>query len=85
MLEEIILIFCISYQVTQTDDDIVRNARIHCKNAKAYFYRLTPTLRDNIELDEIDNEKLINGMWHAKAYVLEHADIFAKIAERLSI
>ena len=55
-------------QVTKSDGEVVTTAATTCLHANCYYLRLNPTLPEPVELDEIDNQKLANMIYHAKAY-----------------
>jgi len=55
-------------QVSKSDGEVVQDAMTTCTQARCFYYRLTPTLPVSVMLDETDNEKLLNMIYHAKAY-----------------
>jgi hypothetical protein len=70
-------------RITESDGDEIKKASALCKSSKAFFYHLNPTLPEDLKLNETDDEKLINGMWHGKIYANVHDSIFHEISQRL--
>ncbi len=55
-----------------------------CERTKAYFYRLNPMLSKNVELNETDDEKLVNAVWHTKVFALNQHSVLREIVDRLT-
>jgi len=44
-------------------------ARAWCSTIGVPYYRFNPQLSEDIAMDEKDDQKLINMLWHTKAYM----------------
>ncbi|XP_037933681.1 85/88 kDa calcium-independent phospholipase A2 isoform X2 [Teleopsis dalmanni] len=56
-------------QATASDGRVVDRARAWCSTIGIPYYRFNPQLSDDIAMDEKSDQKLINMLWHAKAYI----------------
>jgi hypothetical protein len=52
-----------------TDGRVVDQARAWCHSLGVAFYRLSPLLSTDVELDEKDDKVLVDMMWTAMAYI----------------
>ncbi|KJH49002.1 ankyrin repeat protein [Dictyocaulus viviparus] len=58
-------------QIAKADGKVVDYARAWSHSISVPFFRFSPMLSDPIDLDETDDVKLINMMWHTKVYMNE--------------
>ncbi|XP_037905718.1 85/88 kDa calcium-independent phospholipase A2 isoform X2 [Hermetia illucens] len=56
-------------QATASDGRVVDRARAWCSTIGVPYFRFNPPLPEDIAMDEKSDQKLINMMWHAKAYM----------------
>ncbi|XP_075164146.1 calcium-independent phospholipase A2 VIA isoform X1 [Haematobia irritans] len=56
-------------QATASDGRVVDRARAWCSTIGVPYYRFNPQLSEDIAMDEKNDQKLINMLWCAKAYV----------------
>ncbi|KAL7735011.1 hypothetical protein ACLKA6_011274 [Drosophila palustris] len=56
-------------QATCSDGRVVDRARAWCSTIGVPYYRFNPQLSEDIAMDEKDDQKLINMLWHTKAYM----------------
>jgi len=48
------------------------------------YYRFNPQLSEDIAMDEKDDEKLVNMLWEAKAYIHSSRNIVKEVARLLT-
>jgi calcium-independent phospholipase A2 len=48
------------------------------------YYRFTPQLSEDIAMDEKDDEKLVNMLWEAKAYMHSNHNMVKEVARLLT-
>jgi calcium-independent phospholipase A2 len=48
------------------------------------YYRFTPQLSEDISMDEKNDEKLVNMLWEAKAYIHSNYSMIKEVAFLLS-
>ncbi|KAH8257606.1 hypothetical protein KR038_011853 [Drosophila bunnanda] len=56
-------------QATCSDGRVVDRARAWCSTIGVPYYRFNPQLSEDIAMDEKNDQKLINMLWHTKAYM----------------
>ncbi|KAJ1521550.1 hypothetical protein ONE63_003207 [Megalurothrips usitatus] len=56
-------------QATQSSGRVVDRARSWCSSLGVPFYRFSPQLSEDINLDERSDEKLVNMAWECQAYM----------------
>ncbi|XP_014090407.1 85/88 kDa calcium-independent phospholipase A2 [Bactrocera oleae] len=56
-------------QATASDGRVVDRARAWCSTIGVPYFRFNPQLYEDIAMDEKDDQKLINMLWHSKAYM----------------
>nr|XP_016934783.1 85/88 kDa calcium-independent phospholipase A2 isoform X1 [Drosophila suzukii] len=56
-------------QATCSDGRVVDRARAWCSTIGIPYFRFNPQLSEDIAMDEKDDQKLINMLWHTKAYM----------------
>lgn len=54
-------------------------ARAWCSMVGVPYYRFNPQLSEDIAMDEKDDEKLVNMLWEAKAYLHSRRDVVKKV------
>ncbi|CAG7815712.1 unnamed protein product [Allacma fusca] len=81
-LEKLIRVFV--NQVTKTDGDVVEDAIYSSQLSNAWYFRLTPTLPESIDLDETDSQKIFNMIFHTMAYANDNHKSFRKVAMLLT-
>ncbi|XP_036335725.1 85/88 kDa calcium-independent phospholipase A2-like isoform X3 [Rhagoletis pomonella] len=69
-------------QATASDGRVVDRARAWCSTIGVPYYRFNPQLYEDIAMDEKDDQKLINMLWHAKAYMHNNRN---KIIEMINL
>jgi len=60
---------CVNVQSTQSDGQVVERAEAWCSMIEVPFFRFSPQLSEEIELDCIDDAKLINMLWETRCYI----------------
>ncbi|XP_017091053.2 85/88 kDa calcium-independent phospholipase A2 isoform X1 [Drosophila bipectinata] len=56
-------------QATCSDGRVVDRARAWCSTIGIPYFRFNPQLSEDIAMDEKNDQKLINMLWHTKAYM----------------
>lgn len=56
-------------QATQADGQVVERAKAWCHEIKVPYFRLNPPISEQIQLDEVNNGKLINMLWETTVYM----------------
>ena len=62
------------FSVLNTDGRVVDQARAWCQSMGAAFFRMSPLLSADVELDEKDDKVLVDMMWTAMAYIHSKKD-----------
>jgi len=70
-------------QVTNSDHRVVDRARAWCSMVGAAYFRLSPILTKDIQLDETRSDQLVQMLWETKAYIYNNRGDFKKIAQLL--
>jgi len=68
-------------QVTECNEEPVRQTRAFCQSRGARYYRLSPELDLPIQLDENNDEKLVDMLIKTKWYVQANIKWFHRIKE----
>ncbi|XP_055689252.1 85/88 kDa calcium-independent phospholipase A2 isoform X2 [Lutzomyia longipalpis] len=69
-------------QATASDGRVVDRARAWCSMIEVPYFRFNPQLSEDIPMDEKNDQKLINMMWEAKAYVYANRN---KVIEMINL
>lgn len=69
-------------QATASDGRVVDRARAWCSMIGIPYYRFNPQLPEEIAMDEKNDLKIINMLWHAKAYIYTNRN---KIMEMITL
>ncbi|XP_034245059.1 85/88 kDa calcium-independent phospholipase A2-like [Thrips palmi] len=77
------LITLIIDQATQSSGRVVDRARSWCSSLGVPFYRFTPQLSEDINMDERSDEKLVNMAWECQAYMHSQRTVVNELAEIL--
>ena len=62
------------FSVLNTDGRVVDQARAWCQSMGVAFFRMSPLLSVDVELDEKDDKVLVDMMWNAMAYIHSKKD-----------
>lgn len=68
-------------QATASDGRVVDRARAWCSSIGIPYFRFSPQLSEDIAMDEKSNEKLMNMLWEAKAYMHSNRETVRKLAK----
>lgn len=71
------------FQATQSSGRVVDRARSWCSSLGVPFYRFTPQLSEDINMDERSDEKLVNMAWECQAYMHSQRTVVNELAEIL--
>ena len=69
--------------LTDSGNRVADRGRAWCKSLGVPFFRYSPQLKENVEMDEKDMTKLINLMWDTMAYCHKHQEDLKKLADIL--
>lgn len=70
-------------QATQAEGQVVERSRAWCTSIGTPFFRFSPPMGENIELDEKNDEILINVMWETWCYMVGNRSAIREIFDRL--
>ncbi|KAK3917368.1 85/88 kDa calcium-independent phospholipase A2 [Frankliniella fusca] len=70
-------------QATQSSGRVVDRARSWCSSLGIPFYRFSPLLSEDINMDERSDEKLVNMAWECQAYMHSQQRSVNELAEVL--
>ncbi|XP_046618387.1 85/88 kDa calcium-independent phospholipase A2 isoform X1 [Neodiprion virginianus] len=70
-------------QATASDGRVVDRARTWCSMIGVPYYRFSPQMSDEIPMDERSDEKLVNMIWEAKAFMHANRDQVKELASVL--
>ncbi|KAJ9590050.1 hypothetical protein L9F63_016826, partial [Diploptera punctata] len=71
-------------QATASDGRVVDRARAWCSMIGVPYFRFTPQMSEDIAMDEKNDDKLVNMLWEAKAYVHSNYSTMREVAELLN-
>ncbi|XP_069701156.1 85/88 kDa calcium-independent phospholipase A2 isoform X2 [Periplaneta americana] len=71
-------------QATASDGRVVDRARAWCSMIGVPYYRFTPQMSEDIAMDEKNDEKLVNMLWEAKAYIHSNYNVVKEVARLLN-
>ena len=66
--------------MVESDYQPVENAKSHCEQMDAKFYRLSPHVEEMVELDEQECERLVNLLIKTKLYILQSSSVLDDIS-----
>lgn len=66
-------------QATQSSGRVVDRARSWCASIGVPFYRFTPQLSEDINMDERSDEKLVNMAWECQAYMCSQRPVIDEL------
>ncbi|XP_059614992.1 85/88 kDa calcium-independent phospholipase A2 isoform X2 [Phlebotomus argentipes] len=69
-------------QATAADGRVVDRARAWCSMIEVPYFRFNPQLSEDVPMDEKSDQKLINMMWEAKAYIYANRN---KVIEMINL
>ncbi|GAB0089957.1 85/88 kDa calcium-independent phospholipase A2 [Sergentomyia squamirostris] len=69
-------------QATASDGRVVDRARAWCSMIGVPYFRFNPQLSEDVPMDEKSDQKLINMMWEAKAYIYANRN---KVIEMINL
>uniref|UniRef100_A0A1L8DJ70 phospholipase A2 n=1 Tax=Nyssomyia neivai TaxID=330878 RepID=A0A1L8DJ70_9DIPT len=69
-------------QATASDGRVVDRARAWCSMIEVPYFRFNPQLSEDVPMDEKSDQKLINMMWEAKAYIYANRN---KVIEMINL
>ena len=69
--------------MTDSGNRVSDRARAWCKSLGVPFFRYSPQLNENVEMDEKDMAKLVNLMWDTMAYCHKHQQDLQNLANLL--
>ena len=69
--------------IVDADNRVIDRCRAWCSMAAIPFYRFSPCMATDIELDEKDDKILIDLMWSTMAYVYSRRDDVLRLKEIL--
>lgn len=61
-------------QSTQADGQVIERAQSWCSMINVPYFRLSPPISEDIQLDESDNVKLVNMLWESMAHLHRNQD-----------
>lgn len=61
-------------QLAASDGVVVERARAWSHTLKIPFFRYTPTVSKEVQLNTCDNTEIIEYMWQTKIYVISRSD-----------
>lgn len=67
-------------QATQSSGRVVDRARSWCSMIGVPFFRFTPQLSEDINMDERSDEKLVNMAWECQAYMYSQRTVVNELA-----
>ncbi|XP_026463119.1 85/88 kDa calcium-independent phospholipase A2-like isoform X1 [Ctenocephalides felis] len=70
-------------QATASDGRVVDRARAWCSMIGVPYFRFSPQLSEEVAMDEKNDEKLVNMLWEAKAYMHSNYNVLVEIADLL--
>ncbi|OTF79049.1 hypothetical protein BLA29_007486 [Euroglyphus maynei] len=70
-------------QAAQSNGRVVERAKAWCSMVNVPFFRINPSLSEEIELNEVDNVKLLQMLWETVAYIHMNADQIHQLSIRL--
>ncbi|KAK3916057.1 85/88 kDa calcium-independent phospholipase A2 [Frankliniella fusca] len=70
-------------QATQSTGRVVDRARSWCSMIGVPFYRFSPQLSEEIDINEKSDEKLVNMVWECKAYMYSQRSVVNELASIL--
>lgn len=68
---------------TETNGHIDDRAAAWCDSIDSAYYRLQPKLKEDIMMNEVNDEKLVDMLWSTKMYVQKNRHLIQEIAEIL--
>ncbi|XP_061714883.1 85/88 kDa calcium-independent phospholipase A2-like [Cydia pomonella] len=71
-------------QATQSDGRVVDRARAWCSSLGVPYYRFTPSMSNDVAMDERSDELLVRMLWETQADMREHRDRVAELAALLA-
>lgn len=72
----------------QTDAHVVQRAQAWCNSMQVAYFRLNPSLSENLQLNEIEEVEIVNALWETKAYMYNQRsfiEMLARLLERPSV
>ena len=71
------------FSIVETDNRITDRCRAWCSIAGIPYYRFSPYMATDIEMDEKDDKILIDFMWNTMAYVYSRKEDVIRLKEIL--
>ncbi|XP_063363554.1 85/88 kDa calcium-independent phospholipase A2 [Cydia amplana] len=71
-------------QATQSDGRVVDRARAWCSSLGVPYYRFSPSMSNDVAMDERSDELLVRMLWETHAYMREHRDGIADLTALLA-
>ncbi|ODM89287.1 85/88 kDa calcium-independent phospholipase A2 [Orchesella cincta] len=70
-------------QATQAEGQVVERARAWCTSIGVPFFRFSPEMSADIDLDEKRDDVLVNLMWETWCYMVGNREVVKELYERL--
>lgn len=70
-------------QATQAEGQVVERARAWCTSIGVPYFRFSPEMSDDIDLDEKQDDVLVNLMWETWCYMVGNRSSIREIFDRL--
>ncbi|XP_065334315.1 85/88 kDa calcium-independent phospholipase A2 isoform X2 [Cloeon dipterum] len=70
-------------QATLATGRVIDRTRSWCTSLGVPFFRFSPQMSEEIEMDERDDAKLVNMLWEARAFMHKQAEPLANLAKLL--
>lgn len=67
-------------QATQSAGRVVDRARSWCSMIGVPFYRFSPQLSEEVDINERSDEKLVNMVWECQAYMFSQRSVVNELA-----
>ena len=79
----IYLFYLSNCSIVDADNRVIDRCRGWCSMAGIPFYRFSPYMATDIELDETDDKTLVDLMWSAMVYIHSRKDDVLRLKEIL--
>ena len=79
----IYLFYLSNCSIVDADNRVIDRCRGWCSMAGIPFYRFSPHMATDIELDETDDKTLVDLMWSAMVYIHSRKDDVLRLKEIL--
>lgn len=66
-------------QATQSSGRVVERAEAWCSMNRIPYFRINPSMSNDIKLDSNDNQLLINALWETMDYITKNDDDMNKL------